>query len=526
MTHPLPQAAASSVPIPKKSKLPAISVAALVLLIGGTVLITGADVLRPAHEVRVEPVVFERSATVQPASTDAEPSEPRSTVTVQAPGWLEADPFFVACTALADGVVEEILVLEGERVEKGQPVATLVRDDARLTLDRAQADLASARAERLAAQADAAAAHTDWDHPVHRERAVSTARAAVEETNAELAQLPSLIEAERALLERMQEDLARLINAEKYNAANNFEVIIREKDVARQAAVLESVERRRAILQAKLDRHSAELVAAERDFELRIDERRELDAARAGLARAEARVAAQHAVVGEAQLRLDRMTISAPISGFVQHRLKVPGDKVMFAMDAPHSAHLLHLYDPEKLQVRVDVPLVDAANVYVGQRCDVIVDVLPDSTFEGEVTRITHEADLQKNTLQVKVRVISPPKILKPEMLTRVKFLPDSPRTSRGASETPATPFAPVFVTTRTLRERAGSSARVWVVRERHNGVGVAMPVSVEVVGAEDDVSRVTGDLHPGDLLISDDIALTQGQRVRIVQLPQTGGTP
>ena len=139
--------------------------------------------------------------------------------------------------------------------------------------------------------------------------------------------------------------------------------------------------------------------------------------------RARAVVARATARRDQDKLRLERMVIRAPITGLVQRRLKVPGDKIMLGMDDPLSAHLLHLYDPERLQVRVDVPLADAAGVFVGQRCEIVVDILPDVVFVGDVTRITHEADLQKNTLQVKVRVIDPDPVLKPEMLTRVRFL-------------------------------------------------------------------------------------------------------
>ena len=63
----------------------------------------------------------------------------------------------------------------------------------------------------------------------------------------------------------------------------------------------------------------------------------------------------------------------------------------------------MRLYDPKRLQVRVDVPLADAAKVRVGQQAKVVVGVLPDRTFDGEVTRVVHEADIQRNTLQVKV---------------------------------------------------------------------------------------------------------------------------
>ena len=50
----------------------------------------------------------------------------------------------------------------------------------------------------------------------------------------------------------------------------------------------------------------------------------------------------------------------------------------------------------------------------------------PTSVFEGEVTRITGEADLQRNTSQAKVRITDPIDQLRPEMLCRVEFLGNS----------------------------------------------------------------------------------------------------
>ena len=58
---------------------------------------------------------------------------------VQAPGWVEAEPYSVYAGALAEGVVQEILVLEGDRVTKGQAVARLVPDEAQIVLRQKQA---------------------------------------------------------------------------------------------------------------------------------------------------------------------------------------------------------------------------------------------------------------------------------------------------------------------------------------------------------------------------------------------------
>ena len=200
------------------------------------------------------------------------------------------------------------------------------------------------------------------------------------------------------------------------------------------------------------------------------------------------------------------MTIRAPISGYVQTRLKATGDKVMFMMDSEESAHLLHLYDPSSIQVRVDVPLADAAHVYIGQPCEIVVEVLPDETFRGEVTRVTHEADLQKNTLEVKVRVHEPSPLFRPEMLTRVKFV------GGGASDAGGIASPAVYVAESSL-----DGDLVWVVRDRRAGRGVARQVAVEVESVEDGWASVRGDLLPGDLLAVGAGGLRDGQRVRVV---------
>jgi len=50
----------------------------------------------------------------------------------QASGWIEPDPFPIHVTSLYSGVVNEVHVLEGQKVAKGQLIASLVEEDARL----------------------------------------------------------------------------------------------------------------------------------------------------------------------------------------------------------------------------------------------------------------------------------------------------------------------------------------------------------------------------------------------------------
>jgi RND family efflux transporter MFP subunit len=497
------------------------------VVVGMTALVLWSawPTLRPVEEITVTQALYDPSQPTTLVDASARQTEqsdedaPRpGAVTVQAPGWLEADPFYTACTALADGVVEEMLVLEGDTVEAGDVVARLVDEDARLKLAEAEARLDAARAEAALLQAELEAAETEWNEPVERERAVAVGRAALAEAEAELRQLDALIAAAAAEAERLEEELARTRTAFESNAATEIEVVVLDKQAQAQRARLASVEARRPMLEARVERLAAEHEAAERHAELRTSERRALAAARAAVQRAEAAVAAAQVKRDEAALLLERMTIRAPISGVVQRRLKQNGDKVMRGMDSPHSAHLVHLYHPERIQVRVDVPLADAANVYLGQPCEVVVEVLPDRTFAGEVTRITHEADLQKNTLQVKVRVLDPEPLLRPEMLTRVKFLPHE----RDGARSDSAAAAAAGVAARVLVEpgaldATASATQVWVVRQRRGDRGVVQPVVVQVQGEEQTHVAVRGELRPGDLLALAPNGLRPGQAVRLI---------
>lgn len=496
--------------------------AALVLSVGGVLLVNSWHALRPVIDVRVVPAVFAPDSADAPGTGERSAGGPAVTrntgVTVQAPGWLEADPYITACSALADGVVQSIEVLEGQAIEAGQVVARLVPDDAALALRGAEANAAVARAEVGVAQANVLGAQSDWDHPIERRRAVATAEANVAQTRATLAQLPALVASDEATLAGQREELARAESALQSGAATDIEVIILRKKVEAQAASLQALRDREGILRAQLDRELADLEAAKRNDELRIEERRALDAALAGAARAEAALLQAQAALDEARLRMERMVIRAPMSGLVQRRLKSPGDKVMLGMDEGHSSHIVHIYDPRRLQVRVDVPLADAAHVFVGQRCEVVVDVLPESTYAGEVTRITNEADLQKNTLQVKVRVIDPSAHFRPEMLTRVKFLGDVAGPVRAVDGAPTTAApadrAQLLVPRAGLVEQGGA-ASVLVVRDRRGTRGKLHAVDVRVDATEGDWARVAGALRMGDLVVVAPPDLAPGTIVR-----------
>lgn len=472
-------------------------------LLGGFTVLLGfsaRDVLLPAREVEVVPVVVKAT----------EGSTPTGAVVVQAPGWIEADPFSISVSALSDGVVKEVLVLEGDRVAAGQVVARLVEDDARLALTAAEAETALRRASLLSAEATLRAAEQEWEHPIERRRSLETAEAMRAEMRAELDRLPAEIAAEQALLVELHAEHERVGQVYESHSAAAIELIRAQQRCEAQSARLKLIEGRRPILEAKIRQLDAEVTAAQENLRLRISETRVLADAKAGLARAQAELQRAEAMRDEARLRLERMSVRSPVDGVVQSRLIEPGSKLSLSMDDPRSAQAIRLYDPEKLQVRVDVPLADSARIGVGQKAQVSVDALPDRVFEGVVTRVVHEADVQKNTVQFKVAILRPAAELKPEMLARAKFLGKTdPEGETGTSSV----FAPASL----VRGSPGGPDRVWLVDQ-----GKGLAVSREVTAGPARMGgwvEVRQGLQPGDrLIVGDPAGLREGTRVRVIR--------
>jgi RND family efflux transporter MFP subunit len=172
---------------------------------------------------------------------------------------------------------------------------------------------------------------------------------------------------------------------------------------------------------------------------------------------------------------------------------------------------VLTLYDPNRLQVRVDVPLADAAKIGVGQAAQIVVEVLPDRVFQGTVTRVLHEANIQKNTLEVKVAMSNPEPQLRPEMLARVKFMAQVESGEEGARQA-------LYGPTQAFH-KSGGSVTTWVVRDRHGNFGVAHAQAVELGRQADGWVEVMKGLQPGDLLIVHTPSeLTNGRRIRVAE--------
>jgi RND family efflux transporter MFP subunit len=501
---PAKAAAGASVPVPPsrwrtRVLLPWAVIGAVVALLA----YAARDTLLPATPVRVVPVVL-RTATDGAGGP--------GTFSVQAPGWVEPDPYAVAVTALADGVVEEVLVLEGQPVKKGDVVARMVADDARISLARAEAAVLEREGELKQAEAVREAALRDWENPIERTRAVAFGEAMLAECMAMHEQVGSQVAAEAARVVELEDMLRRTEKSVPTNAASESELVQAKAKLDAQRAVLVTTKANEPVLAAKVRQQQADLDAARKNAKLRIPERRAVAESEAAVLKSRAALDQAKVARDEAKLRLSRMEIRSPADGVVMSRHVEPGSTMMLNTDNPASAHTVRLYDPKRLQVRVDVPLADAAKVSVGQKAKVVVGVLPDRTFDGEITRVVPQADIQRNTLQVKVRITNPAPELRPEMLARVRFA------DALAGSKPATTSSSqqVFIPESMLKTQPDGTAEVWVV-DRGRGVADVRTITLGDGRAGGWVAVREG-LQPGDQLIAGDTStLSPGHRVRIV---------
>ncbi len=392
----------------------------------------------------------------------------------QASGWVEPDPYPTRATALVDGVVDKVEVLEGEKVERGQVLATLIDADAGLDLATAKSQLASLKGK--------AAGH-------YRMVAILEAR------------IVSLTK--RVAVAKARRDEAADL-AQRYENVPRGGVSEREKSKARLGlATLQAEVEALAVTEQEL---KAEI---EQVHDVHVDHEAQIDAAETEVARK--------------QLMLDRTTIASPIDGRVLRLLAAPGQKKMLTMDSADSATVAILYDPQQLQARIDVPLAEAAKLMLGQTVRLRSELLAGKVFPGRVTRIVGEADLQRNTLQVKVAIENPDERLRPEMLCRAEFL-DASATGAGASTPEKQVPAPasgsgrvqIFVPLAALvdGDSEQNQGRVWKVDASGDHVAQqTVTLGRDVRGGH---RLATEGLKPGDrVVLNPPAGLVSGERFR-----------
>lgn len=416
------------------------------------------DRLLPATKVEVFPAVaIEEKALGRDATEQKAAATGGGALLFQASGWIEPDPLPVKATALTDGIVDQVHVLQGELVKKGDLLATLIDTDLRI-----ERDIVAARLAELRAAFDAHCVATQ----------VQLKRMDIEKAEQKIAEA-NASEAENKL--RRYEKMTRGAITEDERIAVRF-------DHTRSLAKVDMATARIEEIAENLNRIAYEVLAMQ-----------------AELQQAEVQLE-------KAELAYSRTKITAPADGRVLALMATPGQPKMVGSDLEDSTTIAVLYDPAHLQVRVDVPLGDAAGLSVGQRARIRCNLLPDEIFEGEVTRIEGAADLQRNTLQAKVRIFDPSEKLRPEMLSRVEFLE-----TISTAETTVQPADGATDVAVYVPVTAVSGDAVWICDPDSLR---AEKRKVSISAEREGMVRVDEGIRPGEWVVSGPSNLKSGQRL------------
>jgi RND family efflux transporter MFP subunit len=472
--------------------------AAALLAFAAVLLWAVRDSLLPSKPVMVVPVLTSRAEIQQEGAP-----------LFQAAGWVEPRPTPTVVSALAEGVIEELLVVEGQEVKAGEPVAKLIQIDAKLARDAAEATVRLRQAELTSCCAAVVAAQTNLDEPVHLRASLAEAEAILAQKQTERATLPPQLKSAEA-----RERVTRLDFERKQKLSGNvaeIEAARADADWKMAAASVEELKAKQGRLDKEIDALTLKRDAWKRRLELLNEETRQLAEAEAQQEAAEARLNQAEVDRDTAKLRLDRVIVRAPAAGRILALIARPGMRVMGL--APGSLYdasaVVTMYDPARLQVRADVRLDDVPRVQPGMRVKIETPAAPGGPLEGEVLFSTSQADIQKNTLQVKVALLNPPPTLRPDMLVQATFLAPRPPAAADPNSQPLR-----VLVYRQLVDTGDGGSYVWLA-DQAAGRARRRPVQLGVTSGE--FVEVSAGLTPADRLISGGReGLRDGDRIRV----------
>ena len=345
------------------------------------------------------------------------------------------------------GKVAWIGVDKGDKVKEGQVIVRLEDDEYRAQLQQVRGQLASLEA-RL-------------------QELISGSR-------------PEEIAVAKANLEQAKADLE--------NARINLD---RTKNLTS-----EGVLSRQALddAQARYDAAAARVNSLERTYELvRIGPRKEqIEAMRGQVTQARGAVAFY-------ETQLANTVIRAPVTGTILERVVEKGEflTTSFVGERGAKGYVVSLADLNDLEVELDISQNDFARLGPRQQGIVTTDAYPDRKYEGVIDEISPEANRQKATVQVKVKILQPDEYLRPEMNASVAFYTEEQQAA-GAAPKPV-----IYVPASAVRNDAvfvalGGKA---VQRKVRTGPASSRGVLIEegLIGGEDLIVNPPAELAEGD---------------------------
>ena len=369
------------------------------------------------------------------------------TVVLNATGYVVAAHKIQVASKVV-GKVAWIGVEKGDKVKEGQVIVRLEDDEYRAQLQQAKGQLANLEA-RLAELTNGS-----------RPEEIAVAKANVEQAQADLANA------------KVNLDRVKQLYTDKIFAKSNFDDA-----------------------QSRYDQALARVNSLQKTYDLvKIGPRKEVvDAVRGQIEQVKG-------VVNFAETQLNNTVIRAPVTGTILERVVERGEFVTtsFVGERGAKGYVVSLADLNDLKVELDISQNDFAKLGARQKGVITVDAYPDKKWEGVIDEISPEANRQKATVQVKVKVLNPDEFLRPEMNASVAFV------SPEKQGTPVSTGKPVvFIPTSTVRDDKvyillGDKVVVRQVRTSGN-TPQGLRVEDGLIGGEDLIVNPPAGLKDGD---------------------------
>ena len=210
--------------------------------------------------------------------------------------------------------------------------------------------------------------------------------------------------------------------------------------------------------------------------------------------------------VNYAETNLANTIIRAPVTGTILERAVEKGEFVTtsFVGDRGAKGYVVSLADLNDLEVELDIAQNDFSKLHALQHGAVTTDAFPDRKYDGFIKEISPEANRQKATVQIKVKISKPDTYLRPEMNASVAFAAEdnTPRKSTSAADVPPAK-AVVIVPASALHDGAVFVLLDGKALRRTVTTGATSPQGVRVerglVGGEDLITNPPAGLKDGD---------------------------
>lgn len=306
------------------------------------------------------------------------------------------------------GVLAQLLVEQGDKVEQGQIIARMDDSNLQAQLSKARANLAQVRAQLAEARAgtrpeeiaqsrarlNQSRAQLNQARTGNRPEEIAQAQAQVEAARARVNLTSSRVQRNRNLATSgaiSQDTLDEVIADDRSAKANLLEAQRRLIDI-KSGSRTEEIDQKKAAV-TELEQALQQLQNGSRPEQ--IDQ-------------FEASVAAAGSELKAVQVQLDDTIIRAPFSGIVTQKYATVGAFVTPTTSASNTASATSssiVAVSRGLEVLAQVPEVDIGQVKQGRIVEIVADAYPNQVFKGKVRLISPEAVVEQNVTSFQVRI-------------------------------------------------------------------------------------------------------------------------